>query len=120
MQNILEHTKKIISEFGLYPYDFFRILSESETPHLDIHLENDQWKHIKDEEWHDLEMSEYVLWATSDNCDLIWWNGERVVAMNPRSFEFMSLKIKPLNFMKEIPRGSITGIFPQDLWSKNA
>ncbi|NYZ70400.1 hypothetical protein H0A36_30780 [Endozoicomonas sp. SM1973] len=116
--NVLNENLRIKEEFGIFPHDFFRILLENDT-HFDFDRENADWDYIKDETWHDLNMKDYVLWATTDNCDLLWWNGNRVIAMSPRSYQFMSLQISPLKFIKEIPRGTITGIFPNDLWNNN-
>ncbi|MCW8930750.1 MAG: hypothetical protein OQL19_10975 [Gammaproteobacteria bacterium] len=112
--------EKIEKEFGLFPYDFFRLLTDCENKGFDYESENKTWGYIKDEGWHDLNMDNYILWATTDNADLIWWNGERVIAMSPRSSEYMSIKIRPLNFIREISRGTITGIFPHDLWQENS
>lgn len=119
-QKVIEAVKEIEKEFGKSPFDFFNLLLDDDCEIFDYDLENKRWSHVKKDDWHDLNMEKYILWATTDNADLIWWNGERIIAMNPRSFQFMSLNIRPLNFIKEIPRGTITGIFPHDLWEKNA
>ena len=119
-RQVLAVISEIEKEFGKFPHDFFRLLSDSEIKHYDYDSENQTWSFIKEETWHNIDMTKYVLWATTDNGDLMWWNGERVIAMSPRDFEFMSIKMRPINFIREITSGTITGIFPHDLLFENA
>ena len=111
---------EVIEEFGENPYGFFNILRDSDNPVIDIFKANESLESLKSEEWHSLKMKEYTLWAISDNGDCLWWNGEQTVAMNPRSFEFMSLPVQPKQFIRLIGMGKVTGIFPEQLWCKNA
>ncbi|MFT5104298.1 MAG: hypothetical protein ACI86C_001962 [Candidatus Latescibacterota bacterium] len=110
----------LIEEYGINPYEFFHILLKSENPNLDFAIQNNHWAFIKNESWHSLNMIDYRLWSISDNGDLLWWNGEQVIAMYPRNFEFMSLNVSPKQFIRLVGIGKVTGIFPEDLWNKNA
>lgn len=110
----------IIEEYGAYPYEFFNILQNSENKYLDLETQNELWSDLKSEEWHDLNLRQYLLWAISDNGDLLWWNGKQTVAMNPRSMEFMSLPVHPQQFIKLIGMGKVKGIFSSDLWTGNS
>ena len=110
----------IIEEYGAYPYEFFNILHNSENVNLDLEKQNELWGDFKIEDWHDLNLEKYLLWSISDNGDLLWWNGEQVVAANPRAFEFISLPVPPKQFIKLIGLGKVTGIFPNELWQQNA
>ncbi|MES9970207.1 MAG: hypothetical protein ABW092_09250 [Candidatus Thiodiazotropha sp.] len=111
---------KLIDEYGNYPYNFFNILQNSNNPNIDFETQNKEWQLVKDEEWHNLDLYNYLLWAISDNGDLLWWNGKQTVAMNPRASEFMSLPVGPKQFIRLIGMGKVTGIFPEGLWNKNA
>lgn len=110
----------IIEEHGIYPYKFFNILHSSENVNLDLAKQNELWSYLKKEAWHDLKLERYLLWSISDSGDLLWCNGEQVVAINPRAFEFMSLPVAPKQFIKLVGLGKVTGIFPNELWQKNA
>lgn len=109
----------IIEEYGTYPYEFFNILHNSENANLDLQTQNELWSDLKQQEWHDLNLTRYVLWAISDNGDVLWWNGVQTVAINPRAQEFMSLAVSPQQFIKLVKLGKVTGIFPKELWESN-
>ena len=118
-EEIAKELKELVDEFGVYPYDFFNILQDATNPNLDFATQNKEWEFIKEENWHDLKLDAYVLWAVSDNGDLLWWNGEQTVAMAPRASEFMSMPVRPRQFIKLVGTGKVTGIFPPDLWDEN-
>lgn len=110
----------LIEEYGVYPYEFFNILHNSENVNLDLEAQNELWNDLKSEEWHDLNLEQYLLWAISDNGDVLWWNGVQTIALNPRDQEFMSLPVSPIQFIRLIKLGKVIGIFPSDLWEDNA
>jgi len=115
-----EELRALLEEYGPYPYEFFNILTTTENDNLCLESQNAQWSELKRESWHSLNLESYNLWAISDNGDLLWWNGEQTIAMNPRDQEFMSLHVNPKQFIRLIGMGKVTGIFPNDLWSENA
>ncbi len=118
----MDHSKlfveldSLIEDCGVYPYRFFNILHRSENPNLDLIKQNEIWQDVKTEEWHDLKLEAYSLWAISDNGDLLWWNEEQTIAMNPRAQEYMALPVNPRQFIRLIGLGKVTGIFPSALW----
>ncbi len=115
-KDVLEEIRKTIKEFGIYPMDFFNILHETENPNINFDKQNRINEDIKSEKWHSLILDEYFLWSITDNGDLIWWNGEQTIAMTPRDFEYMSLPVNPLQFIRLVGMGKVIGIFPKDLW----
>ena len=117
-EEIKKELEELTGEFGNYPYGFFNILNSSNNPNIDFDTQNKGWESIKTEKWHSIDLSHYLLWAISDNGDLLWWNGEQTIAMNPRACEFMSLPVRPKQFMRLIGMGKVTGIFPPDLWEQ--
>ena len=119
-EEIAKELESLTEEYGGYPYQFFTILCSSENPNVDFETQNQEWEFIKNEKWHSLNLGGYLLWSVSDNGDLLWWNGEQTIAMNPRASEFMSLPVRPKQFIRLIGMGKVTGIFPSDLWRKNA
>lgn len=118
-EELTKELKELVDEFGTYPYDFFNILQNSDNPNLDIDIQNKQWEFVKGETWHSLNLSGYLLWAVSDNGDLLWWNGAQTIAMNHRASEFMSIPVRPRQFIRLIGMGKVTGIFPSSLWDEN-
>ena len=106
---------RVIETFGGNPLEFFWILHDSENPNLDFMNQNEVWAAIKDEPWHCLDLSDYQLWAISDNGDLMWWNGQQTVARRPRDCEFISVPVGPLQFMRLLVSGTFGGFFPDDL-----
>jgi len=116
---ITKELSELTEEYGSYPYNFFNILQRSSNPNLDFEAQNKEWEFIKKEEWHNLDLNNYSLWSISDNGDLLWWNGVQTIAMNPRAGEFMSMPVRPKQFIKLIGMGKVTGIFPSDLWDEN-
>ncbi len=107
--------RELIKEFGKYPFQFFTILSDSENPNVDFAVQNKLWAFLKNEEWHSLAMSNYYLWAISDNGDLLWWNGVQTIAMAPRDNEFFSTPVSPTQFIKLVGLKKVGSIFPDDL-----
>jgi hypothetical protein len=107
----------LIRECGVYPYKFFNVLHHSENPNLDLTKQSEIWQDIKDEEWHDLKLENYSLWAITDNGDLLWWNEKQTIAMNPRAQEYMAFPVNPKQFIRLIGLGKVTGIFPSALWT---
>ncbi|CAG0949683.1 hypothetical protein MTYP_00118 [Methylophilaceae bacterium] len=112
--------QQLINEFGVRPYDFFTILSNSENPNIDIIQQNAQWADVKAEAWHSLNLSSYYVWAISDNGDLLWWNGSQTIAMNPRDSLFVSEPVNPRQFIRLVRMGKIGQIFPKSLEVNNA
>lgn len=118
----MDHSKlfveidSLIEDCGVYPYSFFNILRHSENPNLDLIKQNEIWQDIKTEEWHDLRLEAYSLWAITDNGDLCWWNEKQTIAMNPRAQEYMALPVNPRQFIRLLGLGKVTGIFPSALW----
>ena len=119
-KEITNELSALTEEYGTYPYNFFNILQSSKNPNLDFETQNREWEFVKNEEWHNIDLSKYLLWAVSDNGDLLWWNGAQTIAMNPRASEFMSMPVAPKQFIQLIGMGKVTGIFPNDLWDENA
>ena len=119
-EEISKELESLAEEFGGYPYQFFTILCSSDNPNVDFETQNQEWGFIKNETWHSLNLDDYFLWSVSDNGDLLWWNGEQTIAMNPRASEFMSLPVRPKQFIRLVGMGKVTGIFPSDLWEQNA
>lgn len=118
----MDHSKlsieinSLIEDFGIYPYKFFNILHLSENQNLDLIKQNEIWQDVKIENWHDLKLDAYSLWAITDNGDLLWWNEKQTIAMNPRTQEYMALPVNPRQFIRLIGLGKVTGIFPPALW----
>jgi len=118
----MDHSKlsieidSLIEDFGVYPYSFFNILHPSENPNLDLINQNEIWQDVKIEDWHDLRLEAYSLWAITDNGDLLWWNEKQTIAMNPRAQEYMALPVNPRQFIRLIGLGKVTDIFPPALW----
>lgn len=102
----------LIAEFGGRPYDFFTILSLTEEDPLNLRTENQRWEFVKAETWHSLDLSGYVLWSVSDNGDLLWWNGEQTIAMDPRSSSFISEPVGPTQFIRLAGMGKLGQVFP--------
>ena len=119
-ETINRELESVIKEYGVYPFKYFNILLSSENPNIDFDKQNEGWSFVKNEKWHSLDMSNYVLWCISDNGDLLWWNGDQIIAMNPRASEYMSLPVGPAKFIDLVGIGKVTGIFPSQLWEKNA
>lgn len=106
---------KCHSEFGDRPFDFFRLLKPNSGEQLDFDLENTSWMSVKSDNWHSLDLSGYVLWATSDNADLLWWNGSFVISMNPRAREYAFVNLNPNMFLKQLQDGLKLHVYPDDL-----
>jgi hypothetical protein len=105
----------LIEEFGENPMQFFWILHESPNENLDFQKQNEVWALIKAETWHSLDLSHYWLWAISDNGDLLWWNGDRTIAMHPRDGDFISEPGSPSQFIRLLVSGRSCSFFPDDL-----
>jgi len=107
--------QQVMSEFGERPCDFFTILSNSENANLNIVQQNARWADVKADTWHSLNLSNYSIWAISDNGDLLWWNGSQTIAMNPRDSMFISEPVSPRQFIRLVLMGKIGQIFPKSL-----
>jgi len=119
-EEVTKELSAISAEFGYYPYGFFNILHNSDNPNLDFDEQNKGWEFVKNEDWHNLDLSNYLLWSISDNGDLLWWNGSQTVALNPRGSEFISVPVNPKQFIRLVGMGKIGNIFPSQLWEENA
>ena len=119
-ETITKVLESLSKEIGDYPYNFFNILHRSSNPNIDLEKQNISWEFIKTEKWHSLDLNNYLLWSISDNGDLLWWNGEQIIAMNPRASEYISVPVEPKQFIRLVGMGKIVGIFPPDLWKKNS
>jgi hypothetical protein len=105
----------LIEEFGTNPLGFFWILHDSPNENVDFATQNKKFAIIKSDTWHSLDLAEYQLWAISDNGDLLWWNGNQVIAMAPRDREFSSAHIRPSQFIRLLKSGKTFALFPDDL-----
>jgi hypothetical protein len=113
--DIKQEINGIIKEFGGNPFGFFWILHDSPNENVDFAIQNKKWAIIKSDTWHSLDLNEYQLWAISDNGDLLWWNGNQVIAMAPRDMEFLSAHIRPSQFIRLLQVGKRFALFPDDL-----
>lgn len=109
--------KRVIAEHGERPFGFFSILQASGNPNLDLQAQNKGWEFIKLETWHSLDLTTYILWAISDNGDLLWWNGEQTIAMNPRDATYISEPVSPSLFIRLARLGKVGRPFPTGLES---
>jgi hypothetical protein len=109
----------VLAEFGERPYDFFTILTDSEDPNIDLQNQNSKREFVKAETWHSLDLSAYVLWAISDNGDLLWWNGSQTIAMAHRDSTFVSEPVGPKQFIRLIGMGKVGQIFPDLIVGRN-
>ncbi|MGL6213592.1 hypothetical protein [Billgrantia desiderata] len=107
--------ERVVAEYGEQPYQFFWILTKSDNPNLDLQSQNAGWGFVKEETWHSLDLAEYVLWSVSDNGDLLWWNGEQTIAMNPRDSQYVSEPVGPLQFLRLVGLGKVGRIFPAEI-----
>lgn len=105
----------LLREFGPNPMNFFWILNESENRNLDSRTQNEQWAFVKAERWHDLNLEGYAIWAISDNGDLLWWNGARVIVMSPRTRDFFSIRASPSQLLRRLQTQGRPEFFPSDL-----
>ena len=101
---------KIIEVFGDYPFCFFGLLKGELYG-----LKNAEFDFIKSENWHNVNLDSYALWAISDNGDLLYWNGEQTLIMSPRNQEFHSLRVWPEQLMRLVQTKKTWGIFPEDV-----
>ncbi len=115
MITIEKELGELVIEYGERPYDFFSILVPSAIPNMDIQTQNERWEFVKSESWHGLDLSGYLLWAISDNGDLLWWNGSQTIAMDHRSSRFVSEPTRPRQFMRLVGMGKIGRIFPKSI-----
>ena len=113
--DIKNELKEITKEFGDYPYQFFTILMKSDDPNVDFETQNKVWESERKEKWHSLDLSNYLLWSITDNGDLLWWNGEQTILMSPRVSEFLSIPVRPMQFMKLVGLKRVGRILPDDL-----
>jgi hypothetical protein len=102
----------LVAELGTKPYGFFAILGVPGDDRLDLRAQNQRWDFIRSETWHSLDLSTYLVWAISDNGDLLWWNGDRTIAMDPRSTTFISEPVDPRQFIRLAGMGKLGKIFP--------
>jgi hypothetical protein len=102
----------VVAEFGQRPYNFFTILAASGGGPVSLRTQNQRWEFIKSETWHSLNLVDYILWSVSDNGDLLWWNGDRIIAMDPRSSTFISEPVRPLQFIRLAGMGKLGQVFP--------
>ena len=112
--------QELVAEFGSRPYGFFTILGLTDEPRLDLRAQNSQWGFIKEEKWHSLDLSNYFLWCISDNGDLLWWNGEQTIAMDPRGSAFVSEPVQPRQFIRLVGMGNVGQIFPRSISANEA
>lgn len=102
----------VCQDFGARPYGFFSILDDSDNPNLNLRKQNIGWDFIKSERWHSLDLSSYILWSISDNGDLLWWNGEQTIAMNPRDGTYLSEPVSPRGFIRLVGLNKVGRLFP--------
>ena len=119
-EKIKKEIQLLVTKFGTYPYDFFNILTDSKNPFLDYDTQNNEWAFIRGESWHDINLEAYQLWATSDNGDLLWWNGTQTILMNPRDQEFISMPIRPAQFIELVKLGKVGKLLPDDILEGDA
>lgn len=100
---------------GINPLGFFWLLTDSQNPNLNFQVQNERGNDLKKENWHNLDLSNYWLYAISDNGDFLWYNGHQTVAMNPRSQMFVSISSPPAQFIRLVRLGKATNLFPEDL-----
>lgn len=112
---IEKELKELVEEFGDYPYEFFTILLKSDNPNIDFDSQNKNWEFVKDETWHSIDLSSYILWSISDNGDLLWWNGQQTILMDHRGSEFLSTPVNPHQFIRLVGLKKFVGILPDDL-----
>jgi len=119
LEKIHNEIDSVVAEFGKRPYDFFTILTNSNDPTLDLQNQNSQLEFVKAETWHSLDLSSYVLWAISDNGDLLWWNGSQTIAMAHRDSTFVSEPVRPKQFIRLVGMGKVGRIFPDSIGGKD-
>ena len=108
--------EELIKNWSVYPFEFFNILHDPSNHDFTIENENENWDFVKSEEWHNLNLDGFILWATSDNGHLLYWNGQQILMLMPRDFEFHSLASSNLNtFLNCIKTGNNFGLFPDNL-----
>lgn len=112
---IRKDVNEAIASFGLYPFDYFRLLDKSDNPNLYFSAMNQSTEFIKFESWHSLKLATYYLWATTDNGEYIWYDGHQIIAMNARDHMFISVLATPRQFLTMVKRGSHFDLFPSDL-----
>ena len=110
--SLTRELQALVAEHKGRPYGFFTILGDSENPDEDLSAQNEAWSYIKKETWHSLDLANYFLWGISDNGDLLWWNGEQTIAMNPRDSVLVSEPVAPRQFIRLVGMGKIGRIFP--------
>lgn len=109
---ILQELEMCSAHFGEFPYDFFRLLKPNSNDAFDFDKENDNWSSVKEEDWHSLRLADYFLWATTDNADLLWWNGHNVISLSPRPMEYASLRMSAYQFLQSISVGLTLHTYP--------
>ena len=114
-ERITEAIDIAISEFGANPFEFFWILTKSENPNLDFEEQNKGWSFVKSEDWHSLNLEKFYLWAISDNGDLLWWDGQETILMNPRDNAYLSEPASPKQFLNLVKLNKVGKIIPDDL-----
>ncbi|MEM8599430.1 MAG: hypothetical protein AAGF99_05890 [Bacteroidota bacterium] len=107
--------REVVAVHGTYPLRFFSILDSSGSPSLDFETRNAEYDYIRAETWHSLDLSDYRLWAYSDNADLLWWNGDQTILMDYRGSAFISIGVRPSQFIRLVAMGKYASFFPQDL-----
>lgn len=53
-----------------------------------------------------------MLWSISDNGDLLWWNGEQTIAMNPRDGTYLSEPVSQRGFIRLVGLNKVGRLFP--------
>lgn len=112
MSEVKAELEAVLQDFGARPYGFFSILDDSDNPNLNLRKQNTDWDFIKSECWHSLDLSSYMLWSISDNGDLLWWNGEQTIAMNPRDGTYLSEPVSPRVFIRLVGLNKVGRLFP--------
>ncbi len=99
-------TAKLITEFGLNPYDFFWILTESNpNPNLNKENQNNCWKKLLVEMgWQQAneELSDVDLIMITDNGDYIFAAAEETIICNPRDSVIERFRMEPTQFLKKV------------------
>ena len=107
--------REVEAAFGSNPLGYFWLLQLTGGDHLDYDAVNRLHDNVRNKSWHSLRLHDYRVWALSDNGDMLWWNGDQTIAMDGRAREFVSVAVRPLQFMKLVSERRYSQLFPDEL-----